>query len=600
MSGLPSRLPGESDGDLLDRLLSALTLGASGEFGDGGASGGGTTIIYDDQGRPIITPQGVYAYSDPTQTQFTAPVQPNIVQINTDQLVAGAVTLAQTDIPTMVLATQAVIGDAVILTLLAGEIEAVSASIDNLSVNNANIVSLAAGKLTAGTISAGGILVGSSKFELDGANQRIRITDGTNTRVDIGKIGAGSTDYGIKIFDAAGTLIMSSGATSSINGAYIAAASIGSASINDLAANKITAGTLAAGVIYANAIAASQIVAGTMTGFLIQTTNGVSQATTRLNGSNNRLESFDASGNLIAAVGQNSLGGAVYANANSSLFAGGSFSNSAGGAALVGSTTGSFTGLATIVAVNSSNGPAVSASSGSDNGVHGTSSSAAGVRGTSSSDRGVLGESTSSNGADFKNVSGGGGWGSIGVPTGFGGWAFYSQAGGYGPFTGQHDGLLTKTAPTPELGDIMVDTDTCWAASIDDAITVMERSSGANQKGAIGVFRGLRNALDFAWIPNGLAVLRNTERDYCEDFDTIVGYYDLIQVNSVGEGCINVCGEAGDIAVGDLIVTSSMPGKGMKQADDIIRQSTVAKARGNVAFSSPTEIKQIACVYLCG
>ena len=61
-----------------------------------------------------------------------------------------------------------------------------------------------------------------------------------------------------------------------------------------------------------------------------------------------------------------------------------------------------------------------------------------------------------------------------------------------------------------------------------------------------------------------------------------------------------MCGENGTIEAGDLIVTSSIAGKGMKQSDDIVRSITVAKARETVTFNSPTEVKQIACIYLCG
>jgi len=61
-----------------------------------------------------------------------------------------------------------------------------------------------------------------------------------------------------------------------------------------------------------------------------------------------------------------------------------------------------------------------------------------------------------------------------------------------------------------------------------------------------------------------------------------------------------VCGENGDIEAGDLIVTSSMPGKGMKQADDIVRSYTVARSREAITFSSPTEVKMIACIFLSG
>ena len=71
-------------------------------------------------------------------------------------------------------------------------------------------------------------------------------------------------------------------------------------------------------------------------------------------------------------------------------------------------------------------------------------------------------------------------------------------------------------------------------------------------------------------------------------------------VNGLGEGQVNVCGEAGNIMAGDLIVTSSMPGKGMRQNDDIVRNYTVAKARESVVFDSPSQVKMIACIYLCG
>jgi hypothetical protein len=58
--------------------------------------------------------------------------------------------------------------------------------------------------------------------------------------------------------------------------------------------------------------------------------------------------------------------------------------------------------------------------------------------------------------------------------------------------------------------------------------------------------------------------------------------------------------ENGDIEIGDYITTSSIPGKGMKQSDDLMHNYTVAKARENVTFSSPTEVKLIACTYHCG
>jgi hypothetical protein len=82
--------------------------------------------------------------------------------------------------------------------------------------------------------------------------------------------------------------------------------------------------------------------------------------------------------------------------------------------------------------------------------------------------------------------------------------------------------------------------------------------------------------------------------------DTLAETYNNTVINGVGEGAVNVCGEGGDIAIGDLITTSSISGKGMKQSDNIMRSTTVAKAREAVTFSSPTEVKLVACIYLCG
>jgi hypothetical protein len=83
-------------------------------------------------------------------------------------------------------------------------------------------------------------------------------------------------------------------------------------------------------------------------------------------------------------------------------------------------------------------------------------------------------------------------------------------------------------------------------------------------------------------------------------FQTVYEDNDAIAINSIGEGCINVCGENGNIEIGDYITTSSMAGKGMKQDDDLMRNYTVAKSRENVTFASPTEVKMIACTYHCG
>ena len=84
------------------------------------------------------------------------------------------------------------------------------------------------------------------------------------------------------------------------------------------------------------------------------------------------------------------------------------------------------------------------------------------------------------------------------------------------------------------------------------------------------------------------------------DYESAKNNYQLMAVNAVGEGQINIVGEAGNLAAGDLIVASSTAGKGMKQSDNITRSHTVARVRESVSFSSTNEVKTAACIYLCG
>lgn len=164
-----------------------------------------------------------------------------------------------------------------------------------------------------------------------------------------------------------------------------------------------------------------------------------------------------------------------------------------------------------------------------------------------------------------------------------------------GPFTGAHDGLLRRDLHFyPDIGDILVDTELFIVKGIGDAIFENEPSWMANQKAAIGVFAGYAEA---DHIPSSLT---DTSGLPLWNISICRQRYRFVVINAIGEGLINVCGEGGDIDAGDLIATSSIPGKGMKQADDIVRSITVAKAREAVTFASPTEVKQIACIYLCG
>jgi hypothetical protein len=174
------------------------------------------------------------------------------------------------------------------------------------------------------------------------------------------------------------------------------------------------------------------------------------------------------------------------------------------------------------------------------------------------------------------------------------------------PFTGSHDGVMLNII-VPEPGDILVDTQIIATSGISEALARMVISSTANQP-AIGVYTGDRIA---SYLPNSISehgapihVAGNTfipgPRVLRPEYADLLDDSRLIGANSVGEGLINVCGESGNIAAGDLIVTSNTAGKGMKQSDDIVRSRTVAKARQAVTFASPSEVKLIACIYVCG
>jgi hypothetical protein len=155
------------------------------------------------------------------------------------------------------------------------------------------------------------------------------------------------------------------------------------------------------------------------------------------------------------------------------------------------------------------------------------------------------------------------------------------------PFTGSHDGF---TGDTPEIGDIVVDDICLLHKDVYNTVFKVEMSSLANQKAVVGVCANISVER-----PNRFA---DGEEFFIDPLD--LDGLNYIIFNSVGEGQINVCGENGNIEKGDLIVTSSIPGKGMRQSDDIVRSYTVAKARESVSFSSPSEVKMIACIYMCG
>ena len=170
------------------------------------------------------------------------------------------------------------------------------------------------------------------------------------------------------------------------------------------------------------------------------------------------------------------------------------------------------------------------------------------------------------------------------------------------PFTGMHDGLLADDV-SPAIGDILVDSSVAIKRNIANTLFVMAVSGSTNQS-AIGIYAGDRESayvpvsarLDK--VPTGIDDSSLPERD--PTYDSVFTDRKTVVVNSLGEGQVNVCGQGGDIAAGDLIVTSSTAGKGMKQSSNDIKSITVCKAREAITFAQASDTGQIACIYLCG
>ena len=192
------------------------------------------------------------------------------------------------------------------------------------------------------------------------------------------------------------------------------------------------------------------------------------------------------------------------------------------------------------------------------------------------------------------------------------GYDFYADGLGtnYGPFTGAHDGLLPITDTTTELGDIVIDSELIEASGFSNTIFKMTRSTTPNQKGALGVNvanRGLLNTQEPAVFIVEHVPADETDPDsvassiMSANYEAIKDDYNVIAINALGEGQINVVKENGNIAKGDLIVCSSTAGKGMKQTGEAVKSFTVARARSAVTWtSSETDVRLVPCIYLCG
>ena len=195
--------------------------------------------------------------------------------------------------------------------------------------------------------------------------------------------------------------------------------------------------------------------------------------------------------------------------------------------------------------------------------------------------------------------------GAAGFVGGANGYDFYADGSGtnYGPFTGNHD-ILVPINQSLTSGDLVVDVQCIARKDWSNAVFEVTTSSMPNQAGCRGVFIGnlvpLSQVQPAVFIDTWVIVDDKPVVVMTPQYEAIKDQYLYGSMSCLGEGLIKVTGEAGNISVDTLLVTSSTAGVAMAQSDDIIRSKTVAKARESVVFTSPDEVKTVACIYLGG
>ena len=192
-------------------------------------------------------------------------------------------------------------------------------------------------------------------------------------------------------------------------------------------------------------------------------------------------------------------------------------------------------------------------------------------------------------------------------------------------FTGQHAGIPDNTdikqhisnytgmiVSSADSGYVSYNPVTFKKITGRDAITITEAlpnitlSSKPNDPAVFGV---LADRKDNACTNTDGSTETDTDPRFINDL------FDRVRVNSIGEGAVWVSNINGNIANGDYITSSVIPGIGQKQADDILHNYTVAKATMSCDFNVTSSNYQcvefehdsamykkafIGCTYHCG
>jgi hypothetical protein len=164
-------------------------------------------------------------------------------------------------------------------------------------------------------------------------------------------------------------------------------------------------------------------------------------------------------------------------------------------------------------------------------------------------------------------------------------------------FTGQHKCFLSNILPQNQFlyqGLIVVADQNKYiddyatvqgkdAITINESLPLVTLSSKKQDKKVFGVISLMPNYIQYPYTYSDVLKLRN-EGD------------SRVEINSIGEGAIWITDENGPLESGDYIISSSVPGYGTKQLDDILHNYSVAKSTMDCDFNPQLVPKQIVKV----
>ena len=156
-------------------------------------------------------------------------------------------------------------------------------------------------------------------------------------------------------------------------------------------------------------------------------------------------------------------------------------------------------------------------------------------------------------------------------------------------FTGQHRSIMNTNISESFVGLIVsstgkfVNTDNTLEVTINESLPVCVITTSDNDKKVFGVLsdkedsENTRNYSSGNWVSVYSKQNNNEQRVF---------------INSVGEGAIWISNKNGILENGDYISSSTVPGYGAKQADDLLHNYTVAKITCDCDFSTTKIVKQ--------